>query len=202
MSVPCIKGSVFSSVVEDVERLVREGRVSREKIEAKLGEEALSHLDESIQPALWYPIESYRVLCELLMEVEGGGRMEYMFERGERSAQRLFEGGLYEQLRYASKTRATDSSTSSRVQKAGRLIVTIAPVMFNFTRWSFHADPETTRRFTIQVDDARDLPEVLRYSAAGFCHVVSETACKAKLSIRHERVRPDQILITQEFAEP
>ena len=62
MSVPCIKGSVFSGVVEDVEHLVREGRISREKIEAKLGEEALAHLDESIQPSLWYPIESYRVL--------------------------------------------------------------------------------------------------------------------------------------------
>ena len=58
-------------------------------------------------------------------------------------------------------------------------------------------DPGTAKRFTIQLDDARDLPEVLRYSAAGFCHVVSETACDAKLSIRHERVRPDQILITR-----
>ena len=186
--------------MEDVERLLREGRVSREEIEAKLGEEALSHLDESIQPSLWYPIESYRVLCELLTEVEGGGRMEYMFERGERSAQRLFDAGLYEQLRYASKEVAKD--TQLQVQSAGRLIVTLAPAMFNFTRWSFHADPETAKRFTIQVDDARDLPEVLRYSSAGFCHVVSETASKAKLSIRHQRVRPDQILITQEFAEP
>ena len=94
------------------------------------------------------------------------------------------------------------SDTHQQVQSAGRLIVTLAPAMFNFTRWSFHADPETAKRFTIQVDDARDLPEVLRYSSAGFCHVVSETACKAKLSIRHERVGLDRILITQEFAEP
>ena len=200
MSVPCIKGSVFSSIVEDVERLVREGRVSREELEAKLGEEALSHLDESIQPALWYPIESYRLLSELLTEVEGGGRMQYMFERGERSAQRLLDAGLYEQLRYASKEIARD--THLQVQSAGRLIVTIAPAMFNFTRWSFHVDPETPKRFTIQVDDAEDLPEVLRYSAAGFCHVVAETACNANLSIRHKRARPDRILITQEFAEP
>jgi hypothetical protein len=199
VSVPCIKGSVFSSVVEDVERLVREGRVSREKIEAKLGEEALSHLDESIQPALWYPIESYRVLSELLVEVEGGGRMEYMFERGKRAAERLFDAGLYEQLRYAAKKNA--GGTRLQVRSAGRLIITLAPAMFNFTRWSFHADPDTAKRFTIQVDDARELPEVLRYSAAGFCHAVSEAACKAKLSIRHERVRPDQILITQEFAK-
>jgi len=200
VSVPCIKGSVFSSVVEDVGRLVREGRVSRQKLEAKLGEEALSHLDESIQPSLWYPIESYRVLSELLMEVEGGGLLHYMFERGERSARRLFDEGLYEQLRYASEEIARD--THLQVRSAGRLIVTLAPAMFNFTRWSFHVDPETPRRFTIQVDDARHLPEVLRYSAAGFCHVVAETACNAKLSVRHERVRPDRILIIQEFAEP
>ena len=199
MSVPSIKGSVFASVVEDVERLVREGRVSREEIEAKIGEEASSHLDESIQPSLWYPIESYRVLSEVLMEFEGGGRMEYMFERGERSAERLLAKGLYEQLRYASEKIERD--TRAKVQSTGRLIVTLAPAMFNFTKWSFHVDPETAKRFTIQVDDARDLPEVLRYSSAGFCHVVSETACRAKLSIRHERPRPDQILIIQEFAD-
>jgi hypothetical protein len=197
--VPSIKGSVFSSVVEDVERLIREGRVSREKLEAKLGEEALAHLDESIQPSLWYPIESYRVLSELLVEIEGRGRIEYMFERGERSAQRLFNEGLYEQLRYASEK--AESDTRAQSQKAGRLIVTLAPAMFNFTRWSFHADPETPKRFTIQVDDARDFPEVLRYSAAGFCHAVAETACKAKLSILHERVQPDRILIIQAFAD-
>jgi hypothetical protein len=199
VSHPSIKGSVFSSVVEDVERLIRVGLISRQKIEAKLGEEALSHLDEKIQTALWYPIESYRVLSELLVEVEGGGRMEYMFERGERSAERLFDQGLYEQLRYASEK--SESGTHLQIRSAGRLIVTLAPAMFNFTRWSFHVDPDTTQRFTIQVKDARELPEVLRYSSAGFCHAVSEAACKAKLSIRHERVRPDEILITQEFVK-
>ena len=197
MSHPSIKGSVFSSVVEDVERLIQVGLVSREKAEAKLGEEALSHLDETIQPALWYPIESYRLLAELLVEVEGGGRMEYMFERGKRSAERLMDAGLYEQLRYASGTSA--SGTRPQLRSAGRLIVTLAPAMFNFTRWSFHVDPDTSKRFTIQVKDAGELPEVLRYSSAGFCHAVAEAACKAKLSIRHERVRPDEILITQEF---
>jgi len=196
---PSIKGSVFSSVVEDVERLIRAGLVSREKLEAKLGEEALSHLDESIQPALWYPIESYRLLAEFLVEFEGGGRVEYMFERGERAAERLIEMGLYEQLRYASEK--AESGTHMQVRSAGRLIVTLAPAMFNFTRWSFHVDPDTSRRFTIQVKDARELPEVLRYAAAGFCHVVAECACKAKLSISHERVRPDEIHITQEFIE-
>jgi len=197
VSHPSIKGSVFSSVVEDVERLIRAGLTSREKLEAKFGEEALSHLDESIQPALWYPIDSYRVLAECLVEIEGGGRMEYMFERGERSAERLMDAGLYEQLRYASGT--SESGTRMQVRSAGRLIVTLAPAMFNFTRWSFHVDPETSKRFTIQVKDAAEFPEVLRYSSAGFCHTVAECACKAKLSIHHERVRSDEILITQEF---
>lgn len=132
------------------------------------------------------------------MEVEGGGRMEYMFERGERSAGRLFNAGVYEQLRYATEVRS--SGTRLQTRSPGRLIVTLGPALFNFTRWSFHADPDTEKRFTIQVDDAREVPEVLRYAAAGFCHAVSEEACKAKLLIHHERVRPDRILITQEFA--
>lgn len=199
MSFPSIKGSVFSSVVEDVDRLIRVGLVSREKLEAKLGEEVLKHLDETIQPALWYPIESYRLLAEFLVEVEAGGRLEYMFERGERAAQRLMDAGLYEQLRYAIEK--AESSTRMQVGTAGRLIVTLAPAMFNFTKWSFDVDPDTSRRFTIQVKEASELPEVLRYAAAGFCHAVAECACKAKLSIRHERVRPDEIHITQEFME-
>jgi hypothetical protein len=199
VSVPCIKGSVFSSVVEDVERLVREKRFSRQELEAKLGEEVLSHLDESLQPSLWYPVESYRVLAEFLTEIEGGGLLNYMFERGKRSAQRLIDSGLYEQLRYAKQGLAKD--THRQIQTAGRLIVTLAPAMYNFTRWSFHVAPETPKRFIIQVDDARDMPEVLRYASAGFCHVVSETACGAKLYTRHERVRPEQIRIFQGFEE-
>ena len=154
MSTPCIKGSVFSSIVEDVERLIREGLISREKVEAKVGEEALSHLDETIQPALWYPIESYRLLAELLVEVEGHGRMEYMFERGERTAQRLMEAGLYEQLRYASEK--SGSGTRTQVRSAGRLIVTLAPAMFNFTRWSFHVDPDSEDGFAPDSPQAGD----------------------------------------------
>jgi hypothetical protein len=199
VSNPCIKGSVFSRVVEDVDRLIREGRLSREEIDSKLGEEVAAVLGEKIQPAMWYPVESYRVLSELLVEVEGGGRLEYMFERGERTAEYLLEAGLYQQLRFA--TENAESDTRLQIQSGGRLIVTIAPAMFNFTKWSFRVDPAASKRFTIQVDEARELPEVLRYASAGFCHAVAECACKTKLSIHHERVRPDRILITQEFAK-
>jgi len=73
---PSIKGSAFSSVIDDVRRLRDEGRLGSDELEARLEAADLALIDEKIQTALWYPIESYRRLSELLLDVEGGGDPE------------------------------------------------------------------------------------------------------------------------------
>jgi hypothetical protein len=84
MQGPAIKGTAFESVTADVLRLREEGRLPAEVLEARLEAPDLALLESKIGPAQWIPIESYRRMTELLQEVEGRGRSEYVVDRGRR----------------------------------------------------------------------------------------------------------------------
>src|SRR5687768_11501021 len=103
---PSIKGSALSSVVEDVRALRDTGRLSAERLESSLAPEHLALLDDKVQAALWYPIDAYRRLTELLLEVSGRGDPQYVVDRGQRAAQRLWESGLYVQLQHGEEKAA------------------------------------------------------------------------------------------------
>jgi hypothetical protein len=92
---------VFAQVLLDVQRLAEEGRVSPEELELRLTPEDLAILAEKPNVAVWYPIETYDRMTRVLLEVEGGGRIDYVRQRGVAASARLFESGLYSQLRKA-----------------------------------------------------------------------------------------------------
>src|SRR5262245_53084124 len=98
VAVPSIKGSAFLSVVEDLKGLVASGRIRRPELEIRLRASDLRILDDKVLPGLWYPLDTYRRLTEILLEIEGGGKPEYVVRRGARAAERLFAAGLYLQL--------------------------------------------------------------------------------------------------------
>jgi hypothetical protein len=192
---PSIKGSAFQSVVEDVQRLLEGDRVSREQLEVRLEPADLRLLDEKVLPALWYPIETYRRLSELLMEIEGGGRMEYIVRRGARAAERLFALGIYQQLRrgeaIAEEIRSSGSTWS---QQDGAIMASLAGAIFSFTTWRFAADPEDRGEHRIEVSDAAALPEVARFAAQGFIEYVSTRLVKAHVRVTSERPAPDRVV--------
>jgi hypothetical protein len=195
MDAPAIKGSAFQSVVEDVERLVREGRLGREELEVRLAPEDLPLLEEKVLPALWYPIETYRRLSELLMEVEGGGRTEYVTRRGARAAERLFSLGIYQQLRRGEQiAEEIRSSGSAWTQQDGAIMASLAGAIFNFTSWRFVADPEGRGAHRIEVSDAAALPEVARFAAQGFIEHVSTRLARAHVRVTSQRPAPDRVV--------
>ena len=188
---PSIKGSALSSVVEDVRALRDTGRLSAERLESSLAPEHLALLDDKVQPALWYPIEAYRRLTELLLEVSGRGDPQYVVDRGQRAAQRLWESGLYVQLQHgeekAAKARRTGGALSER---DARLITTLSGAIFNFTRWSYRLDDLEA---VIEVREADCFPHVSMLAARG-CHedVVSRLR-RVETTVRAERTAPDRV---------
>lgn len=194
MSTPSIKGGAFVSVVEDVNRLLDRHGPMRGDLEVRLAAEDLEYLRAPIQPALWYPIESYRRMAELLAEIEGGGRREYLMARGARTAERLFNEGLYQQLRYADEVGVP--STREAVEKAIRLIITLYRSMFNFSDWSLDPDSRERGCFDIHVHEAAHFPEVLRYAAQGYVEFIAKRAGGDEASVTSERLEPDHILFT------
>lgn len=192
---PSIKGSAFQSLVEDVQRLVKEGRVAREELEVRLDAADLPYAEEKVLPALWYPIETYRRFTELLMEIEGGGRPEYVVRRGARAAERLFALGIYQQLRRGEQlAEEIRSSGSTWTQQDGALMASLAGAMFNFTSWRFVADPEGRGAHRIEVSDAAALPEVARFAAQGFIEYTSTRLARAHVRVTSERPAPDRVV--------
>ena len=171
-SIPSIKGSVFSGVVEDVNKLLQSGLASRREAKRWLQPEDFALLDQPVVITRWYDIRSYARMNELLRDVEGGGSNQYLRTLGRQTANRLLEAGLYSQLEYLNRTEVSKVGDGPmRFAAFGRdlkLLTTISASILNFSRWASGPDPECARRYRIEVTEANDFPEVLAWRSDGF----------------------------------
>ena len=171
-SVPSVKGSVFATVVEDVQKSLGRGAVRREQLRRWLQPEDIAFLDQKIVVSSWYPITAYTHMGELLRDVEGGGNNEYLRQCGRQTAQRLLEAGLYSQLEYLHRAEVGKTSGDrARFEAFGRdlrLLTTISASILSFSRWAMKPVPDYDCRYLIEVSEARDVPEVLCWRSDGF----------------------------------
>jgi hypothetical protein len=192
---PAIKGSAFEAVVGDLNRAIEAGRISRDEVEARLEPEDIPVLDTKAVVSSWYPIETYRRLTEVLVDVEGGGRPEYLIERGARAAERLFAAGVYQQLRFGDERAEQLQEGGERWgQRDGDIMATLAGAIFNVSRWRFEVVDAARRVYLIEVTEAAGLPEVARLAAEGFIGYVSTRLSGAPLRVTSERPERDRIL--------
>jgi hypothetical protein len=197
VGVPSIKGTAFQSVVEDLQALVGAGRIARDELEARLPAEDLRLLEEKVLPGLWYPLASYRRLTEVLLQVEGGGRPEYVVRRGARAAERLFAAGLYLQLERGDEIgREKRARGEGWTEREGNLVSSLAGAIFNVSRWRYVIDPGVTGASRIEVSEATALPEVSRWAAQGFVEYTSSRLSGVTTRVTSERPSPDRIVFT------
>jgi predicted hydrocarbon binding protein len=170
-SQPSIKGSVFAGVIEDVCKLVRRGGVSVDELTRWLKPQDMDLLEQKIVVSEWYDIAIYTRMNELLRDVEGGGSNEYLRQLGRRTARRLLESGLYQQLEYVQRTELSRAQEKRvRFEAFGRdlrLLATLSGSILNFSRWKSKPDPEEAGRYVIEVSEAKDFPEVLCWRSDG-----------------------------------
>lgn len=182
---PSIKGTLFEPVVADVLGLVEAGKLTRTALEARLPSIDLAFFGSKLSAALWYPIETYARLLELLVAVEGGLRPQhYLQQRGARAAQRLIDAGLYSQL---------EASVGTWGEKTGRIMVTLGRVIYNFGQWSSSLLAEGAQ-LTIEAIDVEPLPEVSRTIVEGFIETITTRALGAPVQVTSERPTPGHIL--------
>jgi hypothetical protein len=198
---PSIKGSIFKGAIEDFARLREEGRISEEEADARLASEDLAFLEGEIQPAAWYPIESYARLIQLLGDVEGEGKDAYFVERGRASARRLLDTGLYQQLTFLSRWERTVSRDGSRhavviadYTRNLRMVVSLASCIYNVGRWAVESDPEHPGRVLIEVREASAYSEPMRLAIEGFLNECARSA-REDLDHLHVSERPASDLI-------
>jgi len=160
-----IKGTAIESLVADVNRLVQEGRLRADELEAQLRPEDLEILGQKVLAALWYPLGTYERLTQLMLRVEGRGEIGYVVDRGRRAAARLRDSGIYGQLA---------RERSKLGDRIGRIMVTIGPAIYQDTHWEFrYESPEVATDFRIETRVPAAFPDLARYAAQGFIEYLS-----------------------------
>ena len=196
-SVPSVRGSVFSGVVEQVNKLLASGGISRDAAARWLEPADFALLGEPVVITRWYEIRAYTRMNELLREVEGDGSNEYLRALGRQTARRLLGAGLYTQLEYLHRTEVAKAvSGPARVSAFGRdlkLLSTISASILNFSRWTARPDPKQAARFVIEVSEARDFPDVLAWRSDGFVNEMAHNHGHADLWC-WRRVREDLVV--------
>jgi hypothetical protein len=183
---PSIKATGFQSAADDLIRLIDAGRVSRAEVEARLRADDLRYLDKQLAATTWVPIDIYARVVEILIEIEANGPREvYLHGRGIRSAQRLHKAGLYRQF---------EASTEVWGNRVGKIVTTMAAVLYNFTKWTFEAGSGGIGVWQITVDEARDFPEVARFTTQGFIEYTSRAVSSGNEVVRSERATPGRIV--------
>jgi len=195
MAAPSIKGSAFATVVLDVAQLIQSGKLAREAAEARLEAEDLRLLDDKILPGLWYPLACYSRMTELLWEVEGKRAPAYLQARGARAAERLFEAGLYQQMKRGVELGAAKRESGELWSEFdGNLMTSMAGAIFNVSRWRYRRHPEDPNVTRIEVTSARDLPEVSRWAAQGFIEYSASRMTGVTIQVTSERPTLDRIV--------
>ena len=170
--IPSIKGSAFAFVVEKVLKLLSAGEISRNELARRLPPGGLAVVDQPIMVIEWYDIRVYARLMELLRDVAGQGKNDYLVSHGGEAAERLLQKGLYQQMEYLKRMElGRETDPRARYQAFGRdlrLLVSLGPSILNFGHQQVKDDPEYADRYMLEISDASSYPEVLCWSTQGF----------------------------------
>lgn len=190
MSVPSIKGTAYNSVHDDLHRMLDDGRVSEDELEARFSRGELELIESKVLATKWYPVDTYRKLLALVAEKEAKGRTEeYLVERGWRAAERLKEAGIYRQL---GSEEANGKSWGRRLEN---LVTKVSGLLYNFTRWSV-SDPDNASAVQVSIDGAKDFADECRATAQGFVAFAATMLSGGPVKITSARPSPDRIVFT------
>jgi len=178
MSAAAIKGTLFATLVDEVNTAVEAGRISRETLDQDLLPEDLDLLEQKIATVGWYDIHAYHRLAGLLWQLEAPGDDRYWFERGRRAAKRLIESGIYQQLDYLGRTESSQVEEREEKFKAfGRdmkLLMTLQAAMVNYGDWQCVPDPDHELQYQVEIRGVEDIPDGVFKATAGVFTALGE----------------------------
>lgn len=171
---PSVKGSVLAGHAEVLIKYLAENAVEPDVLAERFPEGELDLLSKPIHASSWYDVRIYQRVLEFLRDYEGYGSNAYLIAAGERSAQKLIEAGLYQQLEYLSRTQVSAKTDVAERHRAFgrdlRLLTTLTPTIFNFVKIALKEDPEHPDRWMLEYSQAEHFPEVVCWTTQGFCN--------------------------------
>jgi hypothetical protein len=196
---PCIKGNTLALLVEEVQLLLKNGKLSSKQLK-RLSSGLHELIAARALPTEWYPVQYYSELAELLCATSELEREEYLRELGVKDYARLRRTMVYRQVSYVTKLEAKrDLDTKLH---DSRLITSLMTSIFNFSRWAPAPDPLNPKHMLIKVTEAEDVPEAFRFLTEGFQTAMNRTINPLARAVRSERPRPDIILFRSNGPKP
>jgi hypothetical protein len=189
--VPSVKGSVVVGVVSSLRALKRRGGVSEDALSARLSADALRLLGGKIEVGRWYPMPAFAELVDLEWEL-GGRDPAGAREAGARSADRMFELGLYQQLDYAG--RVARPKTLEELVRQAKLITTVTSALYSFLETHVRI-ASTGEALEIVYSNAAAFHESLRFSTEGYMNRVNERQGSSR-TWTSARTRPDEVVFS------
>jgi len=194
--IPSIRGRVFATALEDVQKLVASRALAERELVRWLQPPDVALLGQEIMETGWYDVKAYARVLRLLRDVVGKGHDDFLRERGMTTAKRLLDSGLYQQLEYLSRLQKHDARTpEERYAAYGRdlkLLATISGAIVNFSKWAPRPDPARPLCYRIDITEARDYPDELAISTEGLVNGMAKQHGDPDLW-RVERVAPDAL---------
>jgi hypothetical protein len=187
VSAPSTKGLMLQQVVTLIQDHLDAGRLTRDELETRLEKEDLAFFEgDKIVPSLWYPVSQNHRLLDLYFSISGR-RHEAMVELGRVSARQVLQLPAYAALFQAAAGRDAAS--------AGPLLVKLAELVLNFTKWTFHGT--SLDEFDIEVTEAAEYSDHACHTAIGFMEVLGAELFGKQLRVTCERPTPDHIVFRQ-----
>jgi hypothetical protein len=197
VTVPSIKGSIFSRATEDISKLVSGGKLSQAELHRMLPEGDLKFLAQPISATSWYDVQVYGRLLDLLRKIEGHGDNEYLRRRGARSAEMLIQAGIHQQMEYLKRTEVSrHTDEQARFLAFGRdlrLLTSMHASILNFSKQTAKVDPDRPGYYVIEMTEAAATPEPLCWTTDGFMNRMAAGHGHGDLW-RWERPSPDRIV--------
>jgi hypothetical protein len=204
MPEPSIKGTIFGPVAEEIQALHESGRLGEDELAAALEAKDIALLDAKTTVASWYPIETYARYLDLLCRLEGGGSPRYFEKRGNMSARRLMDAGLYTQLdllgSIADEPVRIGEDAERRALRAYRsklaVVLSLAGSIYNVGRWKVIEDEQHPGRAAIEIREASAYSDGMAGAIVGFLDECARAVSrKIQKLYRFERPDRDRIVI-------
>jgi hypothetical protein len=193
MDGPAVKGVLVQGAVERIESYLDAGKLSREELELRLGQEDLGLFEKgAVVAGLWYRTPRYERLLDLIYEVEGR-RTAALVAFGRRSAERMLENPAFAAIFETIERRNGGRS-------AGPLLVRLAEVVLNFTRWQYVG--ETLDDFAVEVSEAGDYHEHARFAVQGMIEFFGSHLFGRQLCVKSERPSRERIVFRAKATHP
>jgi hypothetical protein len=184
MDVPSTKGVLIQHAVERIQGYLAGGRLSREELELRLAAEDLALFDgEKVIAGLWYPVARHHRLLDLIFEVEGRSEPA-LVDLGRTAGEQMLRAAAFGAMFEAAARRGEGS--------AGALLVKLAELVLNFTKWRFLGP--SLADFRIEVTEAREVSDHARHNVTGLIEVIGSHVLGRALGVTSERPQPDRIL--------